>query len=393
MESYLEVTNSETAGQLLKRIEELTPAYEITNPTRFKYLLAQANPSARLTARIWRIFERNPAVYQSVCSYLRRYAKLPRVPAEKVVEQVRHNTLYQTVRAAFIDVADERLPIAQERALIRILKSAWTPKAMQAELQVAVGRFLIRTGSLSPNQIRYACRVAPSWWSRAMLISAADISTLGVTTIQNIVAAGVIDVRRDAALAAAWKSYELIHVPPGSRKHWNKAAELLLKETGLISRSTAAYCGVAHAFKKLDAKIPSFNWGKLFGARHTIAERQAIETVAASGTNITNFVNLLDVFDDWLLDAVFRVDGTIGGYTLGKIGSALSSPTCRFAIKYPRTFELVNFVHEHRYESMASHPTVRRSGKPTKKISYRFLPKAKRQLIACVQELEASGIV
>jgi hypothetical protein len=126
--------------------------------------------------------------------------------------------------------------------------------------------------------------------------------------------------------------------------------------------------------------------------RYNQAERQAIEAVAASGVNITNFVNLLDVFNDLLLDAVFRADGTIGNYNLGHMGSALSSTTSRFATKFPKTFELAKEVHDHRYESMASHPLIGRSGKPTRKISYKFLPKAKGLLAASCNELERAGL-
>ena len=380
-------------AKVLKRIKELTPRYEITNTTRFKYLLAHASPSAELTARLWEILERNPELYRSFCSYLRRYPKLPRVAAEKVVEQIKTNILYQAVRAAFIDVADGRLPTNTEQALVTLLKPAWTPKAMDAELQIAIGRFLIRTGGLSPNQIRYACRVAPSWWARAMLIDAITTTALGSTTIHQIVDSGVVDQSRDASMAAAWKGTVISHVPPGTRRNWNKAAELLLKEVGQISRSTAVYCGVSHAFRKLDRRIPSFNWQGLFGSRHRQAERQAIEVVAASGTNITNFVNLLDVFNDLLLDSVFRSNGSIGNYTLGRIGSALSSNTCRFATTFPKTFALANEVHELRYVSMASHPLIRNSGKPTKRINYSFLSKAKRLLIESITELGNSGII
>ena len=85
--------------------------------------------------------------------------------------------------------------------------------------------------------------------------------------------------------------------------------------------------------------------------------------------------------------------GTIGNYSLGHIGSALSSATSRFATKYPRTFELANEVHDHRYGSLASHPLIKRSGKPTKKISYKFLPKAKRLLVSAAQELSAAGLL
>lgn len=110
--------------KLLKRIEELSPRYVIKNTTRFKYLLAHANPSSKLTNRLWSTLEKHPEIYRSVCNYLRRYPKLPRVPAEKLVELVRTNTLYQAVRAEFISAADGRLPPAQDRALANLLKKA-----------------------------------------------------------------------------------------------------------------------------------------------------------------------------------------------------------------------------------------------------------------------------
>ena len=378
--------------KLLRRIVEITPRNGIEDSTRFKYLLAHATPSAALTNRLWKILGKHPETYRSICSYLRRYPKLPRVPAEKLISIIKASTLYEAVRAEFISTADGRLPSVQDVRLATFVKRIWTPRTMHPDLQVAVGRFLIRTGDLTPNQIAYACRAAPSWWARASLLDSLDPKVLGGSVLPGIIAAGVSDKGKDPALSAAWKALQASHVPPGARRHWNKSGELLLREVGLIQRSIATYCGVSHALGKLDNRIPKVDWKNLFGNRYTQAERQAIETVAASGVNITNFVNLLDVFNDLLLDAVFRADGTIGSYTLGKIGSVLSSTTCRFATKFPKTYELVNEVHDHRYESMASHPLIKRSGKPTKKISYKFLPTAKRLLIAATNELKTSGL-
>ena len=302
--------------KLLKRIGELTPRYEIKNATRFKYLLAHANSSAKLTNRLWRILEKQPEVYRSVCNYLRRYPKLPRVPAEKLVELVKTNTLYQAVRAEFISAADNRLPTGQDKAMADLLRKSWTPKSMNADLQVATGRFLIRTGNLSPNQIRHACKVAPSWWARASLIDALNPVQLGANTLRQIVDAGVKDSGNDTALAAGWKGFEQTYIPLGNRTGWNKSAELILREVGLIKRSSASHCGINHALKKLDPRISTVNWKKFFGSRYSQAERQIIETVAASGVNITGFVNLLDVFNDLLIDAVYKNDGTIGSYNL-----------------------------------------------------------------------------
>jgi hypothetical protein len=364
--------------RLLKRIKELTPRFAITNPTRFKYLLAHANPSAELTARLWRIMENHPEIYRSLCNYLRRYDKLPRVPAKKLVELVRTNTLYQAVRAEFISVADGRLPAAQDQALAKLIRRYWVPKSMAPDSQVVIGRFLMRTGKLSAAQIAYACKAAPSWWARAMLIGAANRHALGAATLQQLVGNGVKDVGKDPALVSAWKSFEIAYVPIGRRRQWNKSAELLLREVGVIRRSTVSHCGITNAFAKLDKYIPKLNWKKLFRARYAQAERQAIEAVAASSLNIAGFVNLLDVFNDLLLDAVFQVDGTIGSYKLGALGGVTHTPTSGFATKYPKTFALVSEIHNTRYASMYSHPLIKRTGKPTKKIGFRFLSKARK---------------
>ena len=266
------------------------------------------------------------------------------------------------------------------------------PKALHADFQVAAGRFLIRTGSLSPNQIKYACKVAPSWWVRASLINALDPAQIGGNTLNQIVDAGVKDLGNDAAIVASWKGFEQTYCPPGNRTGWNKSAELLMREVGLIKRSSASHCGINHALKKLDSRIPQVKWKKLFGTRYPQAERQIIETVAASGVNITGFVNFLDVFDDLLINAVYQSDGTIGNYNLGQIGSVLNAPTGRFATKFPKTFELTKEVHDRRYESMASHPIIKTSGKPTKRITYQFLPKAKRLLRDSIGELQSADL-
>ena len=275
--------------KLLARLVSLTPSYKIHDVTRFRYLLAHATPNYRLTARLWRVLENHPEVYQNVCRYLRRYDKIPRVPAQMLVEQVRTRTLYPAVRAEFISAADGRLPPRQDRAMANLLKTSWVPKRMQPDLQIAIGRYLIRTGKLSANQIQYACKAAPSWWARAMLIDSLDPAALGTAPLHQIVLTGVKDFGTDPALSAAWKTYALNHVPPGRRTGWNRAAGLLLREVGLIHRATSAYCGVTHAFGKLDKRIPTISWKRLMGTRYAQAERQAIETVAASGTNITGF--------------------------------------------------------------------------------------------------------
>lgn len=379
--------------KLQKRIVEITQRFRIQDSTRFKYLLAHAEPNAVLTNRLWRILENHPEIYRNVANYLRRYRKLSPGASEKLVEIIKANNLYQAVQAEFINAADQRLPELQDGKLARFIKgNVWSPRSLHSDLLVASARYLIRTGNLTPNAVAYACGAAQSWWARAMLIESIDLTAMGSNVITSIVMKGVTDRVNDPALSAAWKGFQAEFITPNRRQNWNKAAELMLREVGLISRSTVSYCGITNAFCKLDTRICKLNWRRLFGSRFAQAERQAVELVSAHGVNISNFINLLDVFNDLLIDAVFRADGTIGNYDLGKIGSVLNAPTGRFAIKFPATFAYTVAVHDLRYESLASHPLVKRTGKPTKRISYSILPLVKQLLVSSTHELSSAKL-
>lgn len=262
---------------------------------------------------------------------------------------------------------------------------------MKADELVAIGCYLMRVELLTANQMRYACQSAPSWWARAKLIESARPPRAGSSILAEIVANGVKDKESTPALVAAWRAFIEAGVPTGATGSWNPAAFLLLKESGRLPRRSPKRCGIHHSLHRIDKNVPELKWRRIFGRNYRHAERQIVEAAAAANVNITNFVNLLDVFNDRLLVEVFRADGGIGSYNLGHIGSALNA-TSRFAANYPATFAYAKELHTKRGESMASHPIVRGSRRPTGKISYKFLPKARNLLVAALKELERTGL-
>ena len=386
--------NDETdQKKLLMRITELSPRHSITNPTRFKYLLAHAKPASSLTKRLWRIYDKHPDIYKSFCSYLRRYKILPRVAAEEAISAIKAATLYHSVRAEFVAAVDGRLPRIHDIELALFLREWRVPSLDQPDLLAASTRFLVRTGHLTGNQVAYSCRRAKSWWARATMVDDLTLSYLGEINLTRILDDQISNSVGDVSLAAAWKSFATSRKPASRQKIWNPAGAIFLKEVGFIQRNTADFCGVALSLSKLDNKIPAKKWKAFFESSYSRAEKQAVEVAALSGTNITALVNALDVFNDLLLNALFAKDGTIGAYNLGKIGSVLNSPTSRFAKKYPATFQLAKEVHETRYQSMYSHPLIKTTGKSTRKISFKFLVTARRLLVAATSELSTSRVV
>jgi hypothetical protein len=150
---------------------------------------------------------------------------------------------------------------------------------------------------------------------------------------------------------------------------------------------------VARAFERLlKKKPPQVDWPTFFGRTYRQAEIQAVRW---SGylADATAWVNGMDVFCDRLLDALFRADPSIGNYALGTIGSVLNTPTSRFAVKYPKTYQLVNDIHARRGESDLSHAKKRKGKvylKSTSYIRHRYFTTARKLVSDALGEMAIS---
>jgi hypothetical protein len=375
--------------RLRKRLVELTPKFRVANGTRFKFLLSCAVPSHKLNDRIWRIYEGQPDLYESILRYFRGYRRLPLKVALRLLREIGRVPLYHAIHAEMLATVDTRLSPTLQTRLDRIVKKQWSPRKGAPDLIVALGRIALRHGMLTFAQTRYATTSINDWWVRSQLIEAMTPKFIGKPSLEAIVN-GIIredeegDVCMMAALAVnAWG----IAVQPPTRELRRRAA-LVLRQYGHIRRASGRPCGVDHSLVQLlGPVVAGINWRAFFGARHKHAERQAVLVRALSGTNVTAFVPALDVFDDLLLDSLYQLDPSLGGYTLGKIGSVLSST--RLQTGYPRIHNLVQTIHDKRLESELSHPVVRRTGKPTGRIKYAFLRQAATLLRAACGEIRA----
>ena len=202
-------------AKLLKRIVQLTPRYRVRDQTRFKYLLAHATPRAALTARLWRILDNHPELYKSICNYLRRYTRLPKAAATKVVSIIKKSPLYHSVRAEFISAVDSRLPPAEDKSLATLLLKLWAPRSHHPDLLARSAAFLIRTGKLTAGQIEHICTHARFWWTRATLVDDINLNHIGQATWRNVMDAAVRDACSDVALAAAWNAFTNGYRPTG----------------------------------------------------------------------------------------------------------------------------------------------------------------------------------
>ncbi len=161
-----------------------------------------------------------------------------------------------------------------------------------------------------------------------------------------------------------------------ARSQINEAASLLLKEFGVIGRARSSPCGIEAAINvMLRVPILDINWRTIFTTKYLIAQRKIIRAKGYFRTDPSAWVNIIDTFNDLLLEALFRHDGTIGSYQLGNIGGVLNS-TSSFATRYSKIYRAVSDVHNKRLESDLSHTKVRRTGRATRPINFRYIPKA-----------------
>jgi hypothetical protein len=140
--------------------------------------------------------------------------------------------------------------------------------------------------------------------------------------------------------------------------------------------------------EKLTGLSIGIDWRRLFGKDYRSVERQIVQCRAYADTNPTAWVNAMDVFNDWLLIALYKRDPALGAYTPGKVGSIMGST--RLKSSYPRVLTFVQSVHNKRYESSLSHAKIKKSGRATAPIRFQYLKTGRRLLRNAVSELERS---
>lgn len=374
--------------RLRKRLVALTPRFRVQDPTRFKYLLAHAHPDAKLTARLWRLLDRHPEFYVPFARYLERYRRIPKRTAERLIKEIERQELYPAVRAEFLCAAQGRLSDKHSRILATLVKAEiWRPKSMSADLFAAAGQFLLNADRITVSQLRYACQGARPWWGRAQLVLALDPSNVSGMTLAELLNDALRDHHDSVALVAAFNmGMKGVTLKP-PRGTIRPTASEVLKELGIIARTPPPPCGVQESLGRMLGAVPPINWKAIFGANYRDVEKHTIFARALAETNVSAWVNAIDVFNDWLLVALYAHDPSLGTYIFGSIGSVMHSK--RLKKDYPAIQALVEGIHTKRLESPLSHARTKSTGKPTKPIRWAYVKTAKRLLREALCELSA----
>ncbi|RQV93532.1 hypothetical protein EH220_08145 [bacterium] len=371
--------------KLRVRIAKLSKNYKLHNPTRFKYVLAHATPHSSITNRLWRIYARYPEIYSSIVRYLQRYQRFPESVNKQITRRIQDDPLYPAVMAAFIEAANGRMVGRYKAEALKKIKALWRPKSLQDDLLVAAGRWLMTEGRLTFDQIKHACTGLRSWWARAHMVLSIDSNQIGQPSFDNLINMALRDLSNDVSSAAAMVALDKNVTIQGPVRDINRLSRMALRQGGAIYRGPDPVCGIHQSLMRMLGTVPTVNWRKFFGANYKRIERQAVCIAGYYDTDVTSWVNAMDVFNDWLIDALHRNDSILGPYTLGDIGGSLKHR--RRTQKYPEVSALVRGIHARRYESNLSHAVQQQTGKPTGPIRWSYFKTGRHLLAAAISEL------
>lgn len=373
-----------------KRLKELTKNYKINDETRFKWVLAQADPSISISRRLLRIVREYPHLYVSIFSYFHRYKVIPDEISRQLFNLLKEEDLYPSFSATLLRSVLGKIPADIVPVYIRHIKRLFNERDKIGYLEIGAEAciWLLQNKELTYDKTFELATSRNNWWLRMKIINFVDKSYIGTPSYENLLNSLVKDSNVDVSIMAAYLlSIEGLDLF-SPRRGINPMAEILLKEFGIISRTTAVSCGIAYAFNSVVGNaLSGISWRSIFGSKYTEAERKLIRSKGYFKTDPTAWVNIMDTFNDLMLGALFEHDDTIGTYTLGNIGGVLNKNS-RFARKYPKLFKMVKNIHDKRLASDLSHARTRQTGKSTRPVEFQYLDKAKKMLIQAFIELK-----
>jgi len=375
-----------------RRLAELAlreDGYRVTDSTRFKFLLAKADPSLRVLDRLWHVFEHAPHYYPQISAYLQKFRALPDKHGDRLLRHILTQDLYPAIRASLVTAADDRLSATRTKRLRSLLKKLWAPRTSAPELTAALWNALHHLSHLTERQSDYALLYSRTPWLRTRLHFGMPWFEIAKGRRDRLLNASMRSNDADVSLAAAWLAALVDCEIRKPIRDIHPLAKIVLRESGKLRRADTKVCGIRQALQEMTGIDFAVNWRKFFGKNYRHAESKIVACKGYFKTNPTAWVSMLDVFNDLLVDDLFKRDGSMGVRTLGKFGDVIGRKA--FKTKFPNTHTLVDEVHKKRGEGELSHAVVHATKAKTGRIPFKWLKTGRRHMIAALAEIKAAG--
>ncbi len=375
-----------------RRLAELAPredGYRVTDSTRFKFLLAKADPSLRVLDRLWRVFEHAPHYYPQLSTYLQKFPALADKHGDRLLRQIQTQDLYPVIRASLVTAADDRLSVTRTKRLRTSLKKLWVPRTSTPELTAALWNALHRLSHLTERQADYALLYSRTPWLRTRLHFGMPWFEIAAGRRERLLNESMRSKDADVALAAAWLAALLDCEIRKPIRDIHALAKIVLRENGKLRRADTKVCGIQQALMEMTGIDIAVNWRKFFAKDYRHAESKIVACKGYFKTNPTAWVSMLDVFNDLLVDDLFKRDGSMGARTLGKFGDVIGRKA--FKTKFPKMHAYVEAVHNKRGQGELSHAVVHATRARTGRIPFKWLKTGRKLMTFALAEIKASG--
>lgn len=378
--------------KLTKRILELTRNGRLGAGTvsRFKYLLAHADPTHRLNGRLMEILRRNPALAPQVCSYIAKYKTIPKRLADEIIKFVKGPELYHSVNGELLRACLGRLEHAVADDLGRFAtRRLLTPPSGSIPIQPGYKEALIAwgltTGSMNFNEYENLVRDERDWWVKKAALRELDQKQFGKASLANLcnqcLRASEGEVARIGA-SLMLRDGLALSKPYGDVE---TTAKQTLKAAGIIRTVGQAASRINIIMEYiLRRTMTNYDWKAFFGSEHRHAEIMTIFLKRNRETNIDAFLVQLDSFCDLVMRELWRRHKPAGS-KCPSFGHAIKDTALVAAL--PDAMACFVKLHDLRLQSATAHPHSK-SG-PGRRLKHRDYHKMLPDLVKAFDEIEA----
>lgn len=149
------VVNKKSPDQkkVQKRLLELSPRFEVTNETRFKYVLGSALPSSRLNYRLLKILEKQPHLYYSIFNYFKGLHQFSEKLSKEILKVLQNNALYPAFTAYGLKALEGRCLPNAGLLLEQYARETLDKDNLDIELRTSSTSILMKRGALPWHDI------------------------------------------------------------------------------------------------------------------------------------------------------------------------------------------------------------------------------------------------
>lgn len=368
------VTPTLDQQKLRKRILELTRRATVGSEdiTRFKYLIARAEPHHTLNLRLIKVLEGQPSLSTQIASYISRYDKIPRKAADYLLEHIRGDEIYHAARANILFAIMDKMPEPQksrcaEFCYRRLFSRRRGLPPPQPTYKAALLGWTLKTNRLTYAELHDLVINEVDWWVAKDFVKYLTQDQYGPASYEQLLNELIRQLGAEPARIAALRMVDddiTVHNPYNTA---HEAARLLLYAAGKVRRIGRPESLVETVLNYvLGVTLDDFSWGTFFGGKHKAAEHIAFTIKRNYETDINACIVTLDSLCDLLWEVIFARE--LPRKIYGDYGSMVHHPA--LIRKFPKAASGLDKLHQLRLHSVTAHPRHRRTGRDTRRLKH-----------------------